>query len=377
MEALDVGAARRLALHAAGLWRAVDETPHQVIERFGYLQLDTVSVAGARSHALVLHSRLDGFHPPAAEELLHPGTPLFEYWGHEVCWMPLWLYPVLAFRRRQFQVHPWWGDVLGSNPKVVKEIKRRLRSEGPLRTVDLEGTRESRSGWWNVKAASRVAMALWSAGELAIRQRKNFHRTWDLTENVIPDGWRMKKPPGLQAALKVLLEKALQTHGFATTGTLAQTWRLRNLQAEVKTALAALSDEKKVTACRMGRINGWIRPVDLETAAGLEQEKPDEKRSVLLSPFDPLLWDRARVKELFGFEHVLEIYKPAHQRVHGYYVLPVLCGEKLVARVDLKADGAELRVKACHFEKDNAASRKATQRALNRYAKVMGKRVKT
>ena len=284
--------------------------------------------------------------------------------------MPLWLYPVLAFRRKQFKVHPWWGDVLSSHPKVVREIKARLRREGPLRTADLEGTRESRSGWWNVKLASQVAMAMWSSGELAIRQRKNFHRTWDLTHRVIDEQWRRQKPLTLTQALLVLLEKALSSHGFATTGTLAATWRLRNMQPELKAALARLAEEKKVLPCRMNGVLGWVRPQDLALAASLVTQDPPTHGAVLLSPFDPLLWDRARVKVLFGFEHVLEIYKPEAQRVHGYFALPVLCGEELVARVDLKTQGSTLLVRKCHLEKKSAHHKQATRRALTRFADV-------
>ena len=154
--------ARRLALARAGLlkpeWtslpakakgagRRARKTCHAVISRFGYLQLDTVSIAGARSHALVLHSRLDGWDPALAEELLRPGEPLFEYWGHEASWLPIELYPVFAFRRRAFRHHPWWGDIVGQHPKVTRDLRRRIRDEGPLRSADLEG--EGSRGWWD------------------------------------------------------------------------------------------------------------------------------------------------------------------------------------------------------------------------------------
>ena len=140
--------------------------------RFGYLQLDTVAVAGARSHAIVLLSRLDGFDPALAEALLQPGEPLFEYWGHEACWLPIELYPVFAFRRQDFQQHPWWGDLIGQHPRMAENLTRRIREEGPLRSLDLEG-RGSR-GWWDLKIAKRMATALWSAGVLAIRERAIF-----------------------------------------------------------------------------------------------------------------------------------------------------------------------------------------------------------
>ena len=183
---LDVRRARRLSLAKAGLLRSDASTlPRrasgsgrrarqaalEVIDRFGYLQLDTVSVAGARSHALVLLSRLEGMDPALGESLLQPGEPLFEYWGHEASWLPIELYPVFAFRRVAFRRHPWWGDLLSEHRKTATEIVERIRSEGPLRSVDLEG--KSGAGWWNLKLTKRLANALWSSGELAIRERRS------------------------------------------------------------------------------------------------------------------------------------------------------------------------------------------------------------
>ncbi|MCP5119027.1 MAG: hypothetical protein GY953_50125, partial [bacterium] len=242
METLDLTAAGRLALARAGLlkpqWTGMPSraagrgkrarrAAHEIIRRFGYLQLDTVSIAGARSHAIVLHSRLDGFDPALGEELLQPGEPLFEYWGHEVSWLPMELYPVFDFRRRDFRVHPWWGDLVAEHPQVARDLRRRIRDEGPLRSADFDG--RGGSGWWDLKVAKKVASQLWSSGELAIRERRNFQRSYDLAERVIPDEWRTAKPLPRNRAIERLLLTALDGHGWATATTLAQTWRFHNM----------------------------------------------------------------------------------------------------------------------------------------------------
>lgn len=393
MTSLSIKEARRLALARAGLlkpeWTGLPRRAsgkskrgragcHAVIRRFGYLQLDTVSIAGARSHAMVLLSRLGGLDRVLPEELLRPGEPLFEYWGHEASWLPLELYPVFSFRRREFREHPWWGDLIAENPRVADNLLRRIRDEGPLRSVDLEG-RGSR-GWWDLKIAKKVATQLWSSGALAIRQRSSFQRSYDLAERVIPGDLLMQSVP-LPDALKTLLLRALSGHGWAQTGTLAATWRLRNKRREIATALEELREAGELMPCALRTDGqrtqqGWVRPADLELAARLRQVRPRPDRGVLLSPFDPVLWDRPRVKTLFAFDQILEIFKPAPQRVYGYYCLPVLAGDRLVARYDLKADrkAGTLKVLSLHFEDPApvpAAAREAARSALERYAGIL------
>jgi hypothetical protein len=191
----------------------------------------------------------------------------------------------------------------------------------------------------------------------------------------------------IHESLKTLLLLALEGHGWAQTGTLTATWRLRNLKREVETALGELRDEGKIISCvvelekgrgRSQTIKGWIRPEDRDLADRLRRVRPRRDRGVLLSPFDPVLWDRARVQRLFDFDQILEIFKPAAERRYGYYCLPVLAGDRLVARCDLKADrkAGVLRVLSLHIEKDekgtDAVRLEATNSALQRYADALG-----
>ena len=386
---LDLLAARRLALACAGLFktewtglparagRQPRRAAHAVVSHFGYLQLDSVSVVGARTHALVLLSRLEGFPPALGEELLQPGEPLFEYWGHEASWLPLELYPAFAFRREELRHHPWWGDLIGRHPDIADGLLKRIAAEGPLRSTDFEGQRGG--GWWNHKLSKKVAEALWSAGTLAIAERRGFQRTYDLAERVIPAPLR-ERPLPLADSLELLLLRALKAHGWATLTTLAATWRLRGRRQELDAAIERLIEAGQVLPCQLElgkrQIAGFIRPQDLELAERLRPLRPRRDQGVLLSPFDPLLWDRARVSLLFGFEQFIEIYKKQEQRVYGYYVLPVLAGEKLIGRVDLKAEkkAGRLLVLGRHFEAaaPSAADREAMETSIARLSGALG-----
>ena len=398
---LDLRAVRRLALARAGLLRPEStglpvragrgaararRAAHDVIDRFGYLQLDTVSVAGARSHVLVLMSRLEGFDPELGEQLLQPGEPLFEYWGHAASWLPLELYPAMQFRREAFRTHPWWGDVLCEHRALADELLRRIEEEGPLKSVELDPGPSANQGWWGWRPAKKVASALWSSGELAIRERRSFQRSYDLASRVIPEALR-RRPLPVDDAFDLLLLRALDGHGWAETPTLRATWYFRKSGPLIRSSLQRLCEAGQVVSCALelpdgGRRAGWIRPRDLELADRLRRARPRRDRGVLLSPFDPVLWDRGRVLRLFGFEQKLEIYTPAAQRRWGYFCLPVLAGENLVGRVDLKAHrrSRRLEVLAVHLEEPRPGrgggsaveAQAAVRVALQRHGQALG-----
>ena len=383
--------ARRLALARCGLLRPdmtgipsrvatgekrAREQCYAIIDRFGYLQLDSVAVSGARTHSIVLASRLDNFPTALGENLLGIGEPLFEYWGHEACWLPMWLYPYFQFRRREYRIHRWWGDVLGQNKALAQRIIERIKHDGPLRSKDFEGERVFRV--WGGKLATRVAEALWSVGELAIRKRHNFQRIFDLTERVIPSDV-LRRTVTEAEALDELLLCVLSAQGWVSTGTMAATWRLVNKRPLIESSLSRLVEQGLVVECLLNTkdkdLTGWIRPSDIELAQKLERARPRRDKGVLLSPFDPLLSDRGRTRRLFDFNQLLEIYKPRHQRQYGYYCLPVLAGDRLIARVDLRAfrKTGNLSVLSRQFEAaPDARQRKAVESALKRFARSVG-----
>lgn len=396
-ETLDPRTVRRLALVKAGLlkpeWTGLPRTAgrgnrrhraaaHAVIRRFGYLQLDTVSIAGARSHSIVLQSRLPGLPPDLGESLLQPGEPLFEYWGHQASWIPLEHYPLFAFRRKGMRETRWWKGMMDGRKTLARDILRRIRDEGPLRSADLEG--KNAGTWWDHKPAKRVVVALWSSGDLAVRERASFQRTFDLPERVIPEEL-LNKRVSRSEGIRELLALALEGHGWATSGTLATTWSFQSTKMDARRFLGELEEAGRAIPAGLrtpeGKaVRGWIAPGDLALAGRLGSLRPRKDRGVLLSPFDPVLWDRKRVRQLFGFDQVLEIFKPAPQRVYGYYCLPVLAGEELTARVDLKADRArgKLRVLSRRFESTggsrpgNSRDKEVLRSALERYAKDVG-----
>lgn len=372
---IDVRQARRLALLSSGLlrpeWsglrprgagrgRIARDWAHDLVGHFGYLQLDTVSVAGIRSHPLVLCSRHPRLDPQLGEDLLQPGAPLFEYWGHEASWLPLDLYPFFEFRRAKFRQSEWRRRIEKTFPRMAEEVLARVRDEGPIRSSDLDG--EGEGGWWGHKPAKRIVVALWSSGDLAVRERRNFQRSFDLPERVIPEQVRERRADQAES-LRELIAIALRGHGWATVGTLAQTWRLLNCRPAILTALNELGTEGRVRECSLRtetgkRVPGWILNDAVDQLDLLSRLRPDPSKGRLLSPFDPVLWDRKRVSQLFGFEQTLEIFKPKEQREYGYFCLPVLAGERLIGRLDPKADrkSGTLRVLSEHLEKDGDRS---------------------
>jgi uncharacterized protein YcaQ len=393
MESITIRQARRLALARAGLikpeWTGMPRFArgggpsarracHEIIRRFGYLQLDSIGVAGARTHGLVLMSRLNGLDPSLAEKLLRPGEPVFEYLGHEACWQPIEDWPIFEFRRRELRERPRWGLLVRDHQRLADQIQRRIADEGPLRSLDFDSERFGSA--WNVKTATVVASALWGTGELAIRERRGFQRVYDLVERVIPEDVRARAIE-FDEALQLLILKALDGHGWARQGTISETWRLKNKGPELRRALEDLVDRGAIVACELrggaaGKTAGWIRVEDLELAERLDGIRPRQDRGVLLSPFDPVLWDRSRVAALFDFDQILEIYKPVKDRVYGYYCLPVLAGDRLVARVDLKADRKRGRigVVCSRFEDEDPvkAHREAVRTAVVRHGCLLG-----
>ena len=332
--------------------------------------------AQPRAGAAVAPRRL---RPGLGEELLRPGEPLFEYWGHEASWIPLELYPAFEFRRREFAHHPWWGDLVGEHPEVADDLLRRIRDEGPLRSLDMEG--RGGRGWWDLKLGEAGAAALWSAGELAIRERRGFQRTYDLTERVIPGRARDGRSDarGLERAAAARRSRA--TAG-PRPGRSPPTWRLRNRRERDRWGAARLEERARSSPCtlrRRGAAPGapGLDPPRRPRARGAARDAPARARIGACSsrPSTRCSGTAPASQRLFGFDQVLEIFKPAAQRIYGYYCLPVLAGERLVGarRPQGRArPRAGSRWWSAHHERDDAATRTAVRTAVARYAEALG-----
>ena len=354
VETLSLPAARRIALAAQGFGmarpaRALDwGDVRRVLDRIGLLQIDSVNVL-ARAHYLPLFSRL-GPYPRTLLEDAAWGRPrrLFEYWAHEASLLPLELQPLLRWRMaRAERGEGTWGGLkpyAGPRRAEAEAILAQIADRGPLAVSELEGPRGA-GGWWGWSDTKRATEWLFWAGKVTTKTRRgSFERVYDLPERVLPAGVLNAPTPTEADAHRALLAIAGRALGIATTGDLRDYFRLG--PDDAKPRIAELVEMGELLPVQ---VEGWSQPAYLHP--GARRPRRISARA-LLAPFDPLIWERSRTERLFGLRYRIEIYTPADKRTHGYYVLPFLLGDRLVARVDLKADRKRevLMVQSAHLE---------------------------
>jgi uncharacterized protein YcaQ len=353
VERLSAGLARRIALAAQGFAEprpagAVGTRQlRRLTERLAVVQIDSVNVL-SRSHYLPYFSRLGAYPRAALDDLTAHRHAVFEYWAHEASFLPVRLQPALRWRMAAAERHAWGNMVRiqRERPEFVAEVLDRVRDTGPLKASDLEGRRPDRPGaMWNWHDGKIALEWLFFTGEVTATHRTTaFEKVYDLTERVLPPEILRAPTPDPADAVRELVRTAATALGVATERDLRDYFRLR--PAAARQAIDELAEAGELLPVEVA---GWRAPAWLDPAA----RRPRWIRSrALLSPFDSLVWERPRVERMFGFRYRLEIYTPAAQRVHGYYVLPFLLGDQLVARVDLKADrqAGVLRVPSVHGE---------------------------
>jgi uncharacterized protein len=350
--ALSLSQARRLALAAQGF---TDPAPtgvpdrrllRRVIGRVGLLQIDSVNVL-ARAHYLPLFSRLGPYPMELLDRMAYDHTELFEYWGHEASFIPVGMQPLFRWRMARALRGEMWGGlrrIAEERPDLLERVLAEVAARGPLKAGVFSEKGAQRGPWWGWDEGKRAFEWLFWTGQLAVARRVNFERLYDLPERVLPSEVLDAPTPTEAEAHRALLLMAARSHGVGTARDLADYFRIPILKARPR--LAELVEEGLLLPAA---VEGWREPAYLDPAARVPRWV---RARALLAPFDPVVWERARSERLFGFHYRIEIYTPVEKRRYGYYVLPFLLGDRLVARVDLKADrqAGLLRAHAAYAE---------------------------
>ncbi|HEV2858493.1 MAG TPA: crosslink repair DNA glycosylase YcaQ family protein [Solirubrobacterales bacterium] len=371
--------ARRFALAAQGFGRPrpsgrVDARHlRRAIDDVGLLQLDSVNVF-LRSHYMPLFSRLGPYPQQALDQLAwhEDGSgnsrrarrrDLFEYWGHEASLLPVELQPLLRWRMARADSLAWKGvaRIAREQPQLLEFVLNEVRERGPLRASDLaaEGRRRTPGEMWSWSEEKTALEYLFFSGQLCAARRVNFERLYDLPERVLPKQVLAAPTPTQEEAQRQLLLIAAKRLGVATEPDLGDYFRLP--RKESKARVAELAEDGALIPVRA---EGWRQPAYLSTDRPTGLRRAASSRA-LLTPFDSLVWARERTERLFDFRYRIEIYVPAPKRTYGYYVLPFLLDDRLVARVDLKSDrqAGVLRVRGAFAEPQADRGHVATELA--------------
>jgi uncharacterized protein len=353
---ISASAARDLHLHAQGLTRRPRGRARKAdvlaaIRRMGVLQIDTISVV-ARSPYLVLFSRLGTYDGAWLEELLAEGA-LFEYWAHEASFLPIEDYALVRPRMLEPERMGWKyrAEWVAKHRDELERVLAAVQERGEMRSADFARRDDAASGWWEWKPEKRALEALFTAGRLMVARRQAFQRVYDLRERVHPD-WSDELLPSPHETERRLILRSVRALGIATARWVADYYRMPKRETPARVHELAHAGELVPV-----QVDGWddiayMHTDDVETARAAQDGALKSVVTTLLSPFDPVVWDRGRASTMFGFDYRIECYTPAPKRQFGYYVLPVLRRGALIARLDAKAhrrDGV-FEVKSFHLE---------------------------
>ena len=354
-ESLSPLQARRVALAAQGFAGRQRVGPAQarhvnaLIERLGVLQIDSVN-AVVRSHYLPLYSRLGDYD----QQLLQQAAwsqgrqrTLFEYWGHEASLMPMRLLPLLRWRMLRARdgrgIYKTLATFGREQQPLIRDVLQSVRERGALGAGSLGEVRTGSNPWWGWSAEKQALEWLFAAGEVTVAGRRGFERLYDLPERVLPSDLLMQRLDEADAQRQLMLQAATAL-GVATEKDLRDYFRLE--PSDSRARLQELVEEGVLMPVS---VKGWKQPAYALASLTVPRKVA---ACALLSPFDSLVWERARTERLFDFHYRLEIYTPQHKRVYGYYVLPFLYGDQIVARLDVRAERrqGQLAVHGVHLE---------------------------
>lgn len=355
-EKLSLPLARRIALAAQGFAEPRPSGPidrrhlNRVLARLGLLQIDSVS-AVVRAHYMPLFSRLGPYPMSLLDDATAPGRKrrLFEYWAHEASFLPLETWPLMQWRMQRAadndksEIYGGLARFAEGKNAFIEEIYAEVKTRGPIAASEIEGHKGS-GGWWGWSDAKAAFEWLFWAGRITTHSRRGFERLYDLPERVIPRDIFDVPPPKAEDAHRDLLRHSVRALGVATYGDLRDYFRLN--PGDMKGRLEELVEEGEIVPVK---VEGWKQPAWLHTGARMPRKV---QARALLAPFDPLVFERSRAERLFDFFYRIEIYTPAEKRQYGYYVLPFLLGDTIVARCDVKADrpAGVLRVLASYAQ---------------------------
>jgi uncharacterized protein YcaQ len=355
LDGLSLPEARRVALAAQGFdrpRRPVAASAAEVVRtvrHLGLVQIDSVNVL-VRSHYLPVYSRLGAYDAALLDAAAYSGRRrrLFEYWGHEASLLPVEQHRLLRWRmERAARGEGLWGGIARfgrEQRQFCERVLGEIATRGPLGVSELAAGGRRKGGWWGWSEGKVALEWLFWSGRITTHSRRRFERVYDLPERVLPRAVLAAPTPTIEEAQRELLRIALRAQGVATEQDLRDYYRLPVADARARIAELVEAGEMRAVS-----VAGWRQAAYV--APNLRIPRQIEARA-LLSPFDSLVWNRERLRRLFDFHYRIEIYTPAHKRLHGYYVLPFLLGDCLVARADLKSDRAagRLRLIASHFE---------------------------
>jgi len=339
---------RRIALNQQGLLNTNNfgrgkAATLRAIEQLGYVQIDTISVV-ERAHHHVLWSRVSNYQPKFLEQLVKQRL-LFEYWYHAASWLPMRDYRFALPRMASINGDRTWFP--HSDSKLLGHILERVRAEGPLRARDFEDTRTGKKQWWDWKPAKQALEQLFMQGELMVSGREGFQKVYDLAERVLPD-WVDTRHRGMEEYASYLVDTTLTAHGFATQKTMAYLRKGQALRNAISEQLQARLEAGDLTTIKLGDNSiAYAEPGLLESRA------PHSSATVrILSPFDNLVIQRERGRDIFNFDYQIECYLPQPKRQFGYFCLPILYRDRLVGRIDCKANRKQqkLELKSIHIE---------------------------